>query len=59
MLCENGKAPLPGQIFKNPNLAKTFRKLGKEGKKGYYEGPIAEAIVEGESRIEYCSLLAS
>ena len=47
MLCEGGKAPVPGQIFKNPNLAKTFRKLGADGKKGYYEGPVAEAIVEG------------
>jgi len=46
MLCEGGKAPLPGQIFRNPNLAKVFRALGKEGKKGYYEGPVAEAIVE-------------
>lgn len=47
MLCEGEKAPLPGQIFKNPNLANTFRKIAKEGAKGYYEGSVAEAIVEG------------
>ena len=47
MLTPEGKAPLPGQIFKNPTLAKSFRTIAEHGKKGYYEGPIAEAIVEG------------
>jgi gamma-glutamyltranspeptidase/glutathione hydrolase len=41
-----GKAPLPGQFFSNPALAKTLRKIGTEGKGAYYEGPIAEAIVQ-------------
>lgn len=40
------RAPAPGEIFKNPNLAKTFRTLGKEGKKGFYTGRIAEALVK-------------
>jgi len=40
------RAPRPGEIFKNPYLANTFRTLGKEGKKGFYTGPIAEAIVK-------------
>lgn len=42
----NGKAPVSGQFFSNPDLAKTLRKLGTQGKGAYYEGPIAEAIVE-------------
>lgn len=42
----NGKAPLPGQIMKFPDLAKTFRKLVEHGKDGFYKGPVAEAIVE-------------
>jgi|SRR6266850_55985 len=42
----NGKAPLPGQIMKFPNLAKTFRALAEQGKSGFYKGRIAEAIVE-------------
>ncbi|KAK1233029.1 hypothetical protein PQX77_003832 [Marasmius sp. AFHP31] len=42
----NGKAPLPGQIVKLPNLGKTFRELATKGKDGFYKGPVAEAIVE-------------
>lgn len=48
---ETGKthSPGPGEKFKNPTLAATFRELGEKGKKGFYEGRIAEAIVEGSS----------
>ncbi|EPT03997.1 hypothetical protein FOMPIDRAFT_98772 [Fomitopsis schrenkii] len=42
----NGKAPLPGQIIKLPNLAKTFRAVAEQGKDGFYKGRVAEAIVE-------------
>ena len=40
------RAPYPGEIFKNPHLAATFRALGKEGKAGFYTGRIAEEIVK-------------
>lgn len=42
----DGKAPLPGQIIKFPELAKTFRTLVEHGKDGFYKGRIAKAIVE-------------
>ena len=52
MLLEDPKAPggyrgpRPGEVFQNKNLANTFRALATEGKKGFYTGRIAEAIVK-------------
>ena len=40
-----GRAPLEGELFKNPALAKTLRAVAAGGRKAYYEGPIADAIV--------------
>ncbi|KAK3316940.1 nucleophile aminohydrolase [Apodospora peruviana] len=40
------RAPRPGEIYKNRLLAETFRRLGRYGKTGFYEGPVAEAIVD-------------
>ncbi|XP_077344394.1 glutathione hydrolase-like YwrD proenzyme isoform X1 [Lithobates pipiens] len=42
----DGQAPDHGQLFRNPSLANTFKALSKLGKKGFYEGKIAQAIVE-------------
>ena len=42
----NGKAPLPGQIIKLPNLAQTFREVVTHGKDGFYKGRVAQAIVD-------------
>lgn len=42
----NGKAPQEGQIMKNPTLAQTFRTLAEHGKSGFYEGRIANAIID-------------
>ncbi|KAI1348742.1 nucleophile aminohydrolase [Xylaria sp. FL0043] len=39
------RGPRPGEIMKNPTLAQTFRTLAVEGKKGFYTGRIAEAII--------------
>ena len=41
----NGAQPLPGQIFKNPDLARTLRLLQAKGGEAFYQGEIAKAIV--------------
>lgn len=38
--------PRPGEIMKNPTLGRTFRTLAVEGKRGFYEGRVAQAVVE-------------
>ncbi|HUU64903.1 MAG TPA: gamma-glutamyltransferase family protein, partial [Dehalococcoidales bacterium] len=40
-----GRAPAPGEIFVQPELANTFRKIAREGRDVFYRGEIAEAIV--------------
>ncbi len=40
----DGRAPRPGEMFRNPGLARTFRTLAEGGKAAYYEGEIAAAI---------------
>ncbi|KAL4751404.1 hypothetical protein BDW72DRAFT_212779 [Aspergillus terricola var. indicus] len=39
------RSPLPGEILKNPTMAQTFRSLAANGKKGFYEGRVAQEIV--------------
>ena len=41
----NGVRPEPGQIYRNPDLAKTLRILQKKGVNGFYRGEVAEAII--------------
>lgn len=45
-----GKAPKAGQIFRQKELASTLKFLGKEGREGFYRGPIAKQITQ------YCSV---
>ena len=39
-----GRGPRAGEIFRNPGLARTFKKVAEGGKRVFYEGEIAEAI---------------
>ena len=40
-----GKAPVKGEIFRNPFLASTLEKIGKEGRDVFYKGEMAEKMV--------------
>ncbi|KAK1897070.1 Glutathione hydrolase-like YwrD proenzyme [Dissostichus eleginoides] len=42
----NGHAPKCGQVFRNPNLAQTLKELGEHGKPAFYQGRVAQAIVD-------------
>ncbi len=46
-----GGVPLAeGDLLKQPDLAKTFKQLAKEGSTAFYRGPIAAAIVDAQKR---------
>jgi len=42
----NGKAPAKGEIFKNPALASTFKKIAEGGRDAFYKGDIARTIAK-------------
>jgi gamma-glutamyltranspeptidase/glutathione hydrolase len=40
-----GRAPREGELFRNPNLARSYRAIAAEGRDAFYKGPIAQQIV--------------
>jgi gamma-glutamyltranspeptidase/glutathione hydrolase len=40
-----GRAPRAGELFRNPDLAGSLRLIAEEGRAGFYEGRIADAIL--------------
>lgn len=47
----NGKAPVEGQIFKNPDLANTLSQIAEGGRDVFYKGAIADVIDSYMKRI--------
>ena len=43
-LVEGKRAPEHGEVFRSPDLARTFRKIAGQGTQVFYRGEIAEAI---------------
>ena len=50
----DGRGPKAGELFRNRNLARTFRKVAEGGKQAFYEGEIAEAIATTVQRAGGC-----
>ena len=53
-LTVDGHAPRPGEIFRNSGLARTFRRVAEGGKAAFYQGEIAEAIVDVIQEADGC-----
>ena len=45
-LLPDGEAPKPGSVMRQPALADTLRKIATRGRDGFYDGPVAEDIVD-------------
>lgn len=44
-----GEIPPEGSLLRQPDLARTLERLARHGHDGFYQGPIAEAMVAGVS----------
>lgn len=42
----SGKAPVAGEMFRNPDLANTLETIAKGGRDAFYKGPLARVMVE-------------
>ena len=42
----DGVAPEPGQVFRAPGQAEVLRRIARDGRDGFYEGEVAEDMVE-------------
>src|SRR5215470_5640113 len=40
-----GKPPMPGDRMRNPPLAVTLRRIGRNGRAAFYDGPVMRDIV--------------
>jgi gamma-glutamyltranspeptidase/glutathione hydrolase len=45
-----GTVPAPGAIFRQPDLAKVLRRIGREGREAFYAGEVRDRIVETVSK---------
>lgn len=45
-LLDGARAPVEGDVFRNPDLGQTLRRIAAKGRDGFYTGPVADAIVK-------------
>ncbi|MBI3993949.1 MAG: gamma-glutamyltransferase [Candidatus Lambdaproteobacteria bacterium] len=46
------KAPVMGSRHRQPDLARTLRTIAGQGRAGFYEGPVAQAIVRASDELD-------
>ncbi len=46
----NGRAPRLGEVFRNPDLASSYRQIIRSGRKAFYDGPIGHRLVQFSRR---------
>ncbi|HWY86425.1 MAG TPA: gamma-glutamyltransferase [Gemmataceae bacterium] len=46
----HGSAPKTGEIFRNPQLGHAFRVIAELGARGFYSGPVGEALLKTSRR---------
>ncbi len=49
-LVDGERAPEAGEVFRNPQLAATYRKLANDGGESFYRGEIAQDIIDFSER---------
>ncbi len=47
----NGRAPRLGEVFRNPDVARSLESIAKDGRDGFYKGGIAQRIVATELKV--------
>jgi gamma-glutamyltranspeptidase/glutathione hydrolase len=47
----NGRTPKAGEIFRNPRMAQTLRRIAEDGAKCFYQGEIADRIVRCSKKL--------
>ncbi|WP_421789128.1 gamma-glutamyltransferase [Hyphobacterium sp.] len=50
-LTDDGDAPREGEVFRNPDLANTYRLIAEGGRDAFYDGPVAQTINDYMERI--------
>ena len=45
-----GHAPAAGAMFRNPDLAWTYRQIAERGRDGFYAGPVADRLMDTMAR---------